>query len=1142
VGPVSDAYLDGLAEAHRSRLAAVNAPGLARLGEYLAAGKAIAFAGAGVSAPLYPLWGDLVGELVVEATSRMTDSEAATCRALAATSPEEVVELVRQRLRAALYHAVLRRVFRVRRDAETGRTWTPTQELVARCDFRGVVTTNYDPGIVDARMRVRPASSSTGYCSWSDETAMDGWRTEDVFCGRDELPVLFAHGQHNRPEEIVLATTEYRRAYDGKLPRVLGRLVDASHLVWIGFSFADERIAAILREIAAGSGTRIDPGMAPRHVAIMAWDPEPADGEQPSDPGVLRDVCALRYGADLVLYPAKGSEHAKLGVLLADFVDERYPAVGGAPAIPARPERLSTPSTAPAASADPANRAGSAAVRWVHGGDVLEHFEGRGDELAKLDRWAADPEVRLIGVTAWGGAGKTALVTEWLARRAGVEARLGVRGLFAWSFYEDPSDEAWAHALLAWAQDALGVAVAGERLADRVLAFVAHTPVILVLDGLERVQEGPGGAAYGRLLGSVLRTVLTGLCRMDHGTLAVLTSRFVFADVERFDGSAARMLDVPALTVAEGAELLERSGGGWLDLGVRRRLVRAVEGHALAVGALAGALEGRPPTGDLAALAHELEQAARTDDRVARVLGFYADRLDERDRALVAIVSLFQRPVAAETVLALGADLLAGVLRDWTAADVRAAVQQRLGGLLSWHGDGAVSAHPLVRDTFRPLALTPDSATLASDLQLADLPVGQVATREQAQRLVEIIELLLDAGQWVAADDLYRARSSNGYVWLHLPAAGLGARCSLAFVSTPMRERACRDELSDGWLGFYLNEVGLFSMLCGDLATAERFLGAVADHHRDAGDERNLGASLRNWTACLAWMGQADRSRDAASAALELAVKGDDDEAVSRSNSQLARGLCLSGHILSADEYFVGADEIEYRLHTRHLRQLNGSSWAHLLCDTGRAALARHLAEAGLEASANAGWNNGVARWERVFACCDLADGHLSDAEPRLRRAASTFRDGDMILELAETLVVLAEQRRRAGSLDEADHVCDEAISIAGPRELVPIHASALAARARIRADRGSAGDLLRARDDADHALRLATKVRQLPWQELDALDGHAHIDRVTGADNGWAARAATLRATLIPDDLDPDPLATVEAKIAATEREDDGG
>ena len=84
------------------------------------------------------------------------------------------------------------------------------QELVCRCAFKAVVTTNYDAGIVDARMRVRPGASATGFTTWQDELGLDEWRTGDVF-GEAELPVLFAHGQHNRPDTVVLATTEYRR-------------------------------------------------------------------------------------------------------------------------------------------------------------------------------------------------------------------------------------------------------------------------------------------------------------------------------------------------------------------------------------------------------------------------------------------------------------------------------------------------------------------------------------------------------------------------------------------------------------------------------------------------------------------------------------------------------------------------------------------------------------------------------------------------------------------------------------------------------------------------------------------------------------------------------------------------------------------
>ena len=37
---------------------------------------------------------------------------------------------------------------------------------------------------------------------------------------------------------------------------------------------------------------------------------------------------------------------------------------------------------------------------------------------------------------------------------------------------------------------------------------------MLVLDGLEVLQEGPEGAQFGRLLDGTLREVLTGACRV----------------------------------------------------------------------------------------------------------------------------------------------------------------------------------------------------------------------------------------------------------------------------------------------------------------------------------------------------------------------------------------------------------------------------------------------------------------------------------------------------------------------------------------------------------------------------------------------------------------------------------------------------
>ena len=101
---------------------------------------------------------------------------------------------------------------------------------------------------------------------------------------------------------------------------------------------------------------------------------------------------------------------------------------------------------------------------------------------------------------------------------------------------------------------------------------------------------------------------------------------------------------------------------------------------------------------------------------------------------------------------------------------------------------------------------------------------------------------------------------------------------------------------------------------------------------------------------------------------------------------------------------------------------------------------------------------------------------------------------------------------------------------------MLPAQSTALAARARIRADQATTGDsasLHQGRDDANAALRLAVR-HHLAWHELDALRAHVLLDEAEHADHGWAARADALHARLVPPDLDPDPLATVERLVAA--------
>ena len=367
--------------------------------------------------------------------------------------------------------------------------------------------------------------------------------------------------------------------------------------------------------------------------------------------------------------------------------------------------------------------------------------------------------------------------------------------------------------------------------------------------------------------------MLTGACQIEHGGLVVLTSRFPFADLDAFDGGSARMLELPSFTPAEGAALLGNTGGGWLPDQQRQELVAAVDGHALAVTVLAGLLAARLPAAGLDALREDLATAARTDARVGKVLGFYAAGLAEADRYLLAAVSLFTRPVTAEAVLAVAAHEAFGALAGWTPGMVQAAVRDRLAGLATWYPDGTISTHPLVRDTFRPLAL--QAAATAADTTLTGLPEGRVTSRADALRVTEAIELLLDAGQWQRADNLYRARCASGDVWKHLACGATRAayRHRVRGHSRPPR-RLCHSPRPPP-PRLLPERAGLFATRAGDLVTARDYLTLAVRYCRDAEDMHSLGAVLLNLAECLGRLGLAGPAREAAAEALICAESAD---------------------------------------------------------------------------------------------------------------------------------------------------------------------------------------------------------------------------------------------------------------------------
>ncbi len=227
---------------------------------------------------------------------------------------------------------------------------------------------------------------------------------------------------------------------------------------------------------------------------------------------------------------------------------------------------------------------------------AYEELVGRGGELQRLDEAWDDRRINILSLVAEGGAGKSALINEWLKRIQDDNYR-GAAAVLGWSFYNQGTKERAisADAFLDWALLKLGLALSeasavakGEAIADALMQGRA----LLVLDGVEPLQYGLGGQP-GQLKDPGLRALLRRFAATPPGAphgLIVLTSRLAVADIARWKDGAAPVINVEQLSREAGVALL-RGNGVWGTSMELQAAARDFGGHPLALGLLASYLK-----------------------------------------------------------------------------------------------------------------------------------------------------------------------------------------------------------------------------------------------------------------------------------------------------------------------------------------------------------------------------------------------------------------------------------------------------------------------------------------------------------------------------------------------------------------------
>ncbi len=706
-----------------------------------------------------------------------------------------------------------------------------------------------------------------------------------------------------------------------------------------------------------------------------------------------------------------------------------------------------------------------------------ERLVGRDAELQRLDDAWSDGKTAILSLIAEGGAGKSALVNEWL-KRLRADAYRGAKAVLGWSFYSQGSKEraTAADEFLNWALAQLGVkletasaSAKGEAIAEA----LASRPMLLVLDGVEPLQHGPGAQA-GELKDQGLRALLRRFAaappKADH-SLIVLTSRVAVADIKRFRDDAAPVVNVERLSDEAGAELLRDNYVWGIDKELRAAS-REFGGHPLALTLLASLIR-ETQNGDVRRRDH-IRLLGDDDDplhgHARRVMESYEKEWLAGQPVLLAIlhcVGLFDRPASGDCLEALRAKPAIAGLTDalvdlsdeqWRRAVVRPR-EVRLFAPVDPSDPDALDAHPLVREWFgERLKVTNEAAWKEAHSRLYDhlrdtTKEGPAPTLADLAPLYHAIAHGCRAGRHQEAlNEVYVGRicrrlpdgSLEFYASKKLGAVGGNLAAISLFFEQPYEQPA--KALFHAARAFVVSQASLGLRAQGRLREALQAMRASLRMSEETQNWRNAAADASNLTQTAQLVGDVTAAVAMATTGAAYANRGRNPGQMVALRADHAAALHAAGELQRAADLFADAERMQgadpaYPL----LHALAGYLYCDLLLSLGRVAEASDRAARTLE------WS----RPRKILL--HIANDNLTLGRAHLALALQSLNSDSSV-------DTPCEGARLAARLDEAV----ERLRASGQNEYVP---RGLIARA---AFRRAIGDWHGAARDLDEAHELA--------------------------------------------------------------------
>lgn len=599
---------------------------------------------------------------------------------------------------------------------------------------------------------------------------------------------------------------------------------------------------------------------------------------------------------------------------------------------------------------------------------------GREHEIDVLDAAWSDENSNVVSISAWGGAGKTALVSHWLNQMQKDRYR-GAERIYAWSFYsrnvqegrQASADVFLTHAL-EWFNDPnpFDDSLWGKAL--RLAYLIRKQRTLLILDGLEPLQY-PTGEVQGAIKDEGLRTLLKELSRWNSG-LCVLTSRVSFRDIENISQPVVQRVDLKPMSVSAGAQLL-------IHLGVKgedKELEATVEqfgGHALALNLLgrylAVVFSGDIRQRETIPLLPKETSGEQEGAHAQRVMESYENWLkDKPELSVLYVMGLFEHSVDFGAIAALKVqpDIngLTSQLQNLSRPQWQFTLEYlRNLKLLADEDPGRpdiLACHPLVQEYFgrcfrnkEPLAWENAHSRLYDYYR--NLSVTDPKNLDDLKPDFSAVFHGCQAGRYKEAlHDVYYekiSRKEEAFITNKLGAYGKDLEVLSNFFEVPWKQPAfdltpTEKSILWNWVGYALRAVGSFreanEATCSALKEAVKqkdWIGAAVD----CGTLSEIHQII----------GEVTSSREYAEKSVEFADRSSDIDLAVGMRTTLADALHQAGDLKQAEVLFHEAEVIHGQKHPvfPRLRDKGGYLYCDLLLTLGEFAEVKRRASQALQ-------------------------------------------------------------------------------------------------------------------------------------------------------------------------------------------------